>query len=62
MKKTYINPSIVVVDMETEVVMINTSPGDATVYDTDDEGTIVTVGTEWSLGDNSDLWDEDWSE
>lgn len=62
MKKRYINPSIVVVDMETEVVMIGTSPGDATVYDTDDEGTIVTVGAEWSLGDNSDLWDEDWSE
>lgn len=61
MKKTYINPSIVVVDMETEV-MISTSPGDPTVDGTGGNGKIVTVGTEWSLGDTNDLWDEDWSE
>lgn len=58
MKKTYINPSIVVVDMETEV-MISTSPGDPTVFDS---GSTIRENEEWSLGDTNDLWDEDWSE
>lgn len=59
MKKRYINPSIVVVDMETEVVMIGTSPGDPTVFD---NGSAISGNEEWSLGDTNDLWDEDWSE
>lgn len=57
MKKRYMNPSIVVVDMETEV-MINASPQAPTVVD--DETIEVAVGEEWSLETPPNVWDEEW--